>query len=296
MASFWKEAVLFSWCDLMLRQAFIQWQHSFQMKAVLPLAKRLVTAPCPLVGQNTVVSFKREKPINHKPFRSLWDGVWFELNKGLISIWRCIVTHMENPIVVIRWSNDCHICKMEFPSLVKWLHFVLKLPMINWLNAGPTMCPWTLATLITLTLVFFKIKFWNSHISEMGGMIDMEWKWCESIIHDHNHYLWVSTVGWVDVLDNDHGDFRCVCAIDISSLTHHTYTPFMTYRKTSNTRHTLECNIIVDHSDVVGASPVGATPTTSSFSTWHLASRDSAKTVSGQYENLSSVGIWCDLY
>ena len=27
------------------------------------------------------------------------------------------------------------------------------------------------------------------------------------------------------------------------------------------------CNKIVDHSDVVGASPVGATPTTSSFST-----------------------------
>ena len=28
----------------------------------------------------------------------------------------------------------------------------------------------------------------------------------------------------------------------------------------------------VDYSDVVGASPVGAAPTTSSFSTWHLAS------------------------
>ena len=30
---------------------------------------------------------------------------------------------------------------------------------------------------------------------------------------------------------------------------------------------TLEGNKIVDHSDVVGASPVGAAPTTSSFST-----------------------------
>ena len=30
-------------------------------------------------------------------------------------------------------------------------------------------------------------------------------------------------------------------------------------------------NKIVDHSDVVGASPVGAAPTTSSFSTQHLA-------------------------
>ena len=39
------------------------------------------------------------------------------------------------------------------------------------------------------------------------------------------------------------------------------------YRQVSNIRRTLVRNIIVDHSDVVGASPVGAAPTTSSFST-----------------------------
>ena len=39
------------------------------------------------------------------------------------------------------------------------------------------------------------------------------------------------------------------------------------YRKTSNIRRTLVGNKIVDHADVVGASPVGAAPTTSSFST-----------------------------
>ena len=40
-----------------------------------------------------------------------------------------------------------------------------------------------------------------------------------------------------------------------------------TYRKTSSIRRTLVGNKIVDHSDVVGASPVGAALTTSSFST-----------------------------
>ena len=40
-----------------------------------------------------------------------------------------------------------------------------------------------------------------------------------------------------------------------------------TYRKTSNISGTLVGNKIVDHSDVVGASPVGAAPTSSSFST-----------------------------
>ena len=39
------------------------------------------------------------------------------------------------------------------------------------------------------------------------------------------------------------------------------------YCQTSNISYTLVGNKIVDHSDVVGASPVGAAPTTSSFST-----------------------------
>ena len=67
-------------------------------------------------------------------------------------------------------------------------------------------------------------------------------------------------------------------------------------RKTSNIRRTLVGNKIVDHSHVVGASPVGAAPTTSPFSTWNLASKDSAKKATRQYENLLSVGIWCVLY
>ena len=41
----------------------------------------------------------------------------------------------------------------------------------------------------------------------------------------------------------------------------------ITHRKTSNKRRTLVGNNVVNHSDVVGASPVGAAPTTSSFST-----------------------------
>ena len=39
------------------------------------------------------------------------------------------------------------------------------------------------------------------------------------------------------------------------------------HRPTSNISRTLVKNKIVDHSDVVGASPVGAAPITSSFST-----------------------------
>ena len=42
----------------------------------------------------------------------------------------------------------------------------------------------------------------------------------------------------------------------------------MMYRQTSNIRRTLEGNKIVDHSDVVGASPVDAAPNASSLNTW----------------------------
>ena len=47
--------------------------------------------------------------------------------------------------------------------------------------------------------------------------------------------------------------FHCTCVFD--------------YRQVSFIRRILAGNKIVDHSDVVGASPVGAAPTTSSFST-----------------------------
>ena len=39
----------------------------------------------------------------------------------------------------------------------------------------------------------------------------------------------------------------------------------MTYRKTSNINRNLVSNKSVDNSDAVGASPVGAAPTTSSY-------------------------------
>ena len=55
-------------------------------------------------------------------------------------------------------------------------------------------------------------------------------------------------------------------------------------------------NKTADHSDVVGASPVRAAPTTSSFSTWHLASIDCTETTARWDERHLSFVIWCNLY
>ena len=67
------------------------------------------------------------------------------------------------------------------------------------------------------------------------------------------------------------------------------------YHQISYISRTFVGNKFVDHSDVVGASPFGAAPTTSSFSTKHVASMDSAKTTARQDKTHLSFGIWCDL-
>ena len=68
------------------------------------------------------------------------------------------------------------------------------------------------------------------------------------------------------------------------------------YFQISNIRCTLTGNKLVDHSDVVGASPVGAAPTTSTFSTQHQASVDWAETTARQDKNHLSFDIRCILY
>ena len=58
------------------------------------------------------------------------------------------------------------------------------------------------------------------------------------------------------------------CYISNLSEEHNPNTPAnATHRQVYNIRRTLVGNNIVDHSDVDEASPVGAAPTTSSFST-----------------------------
>ena len=65
------------------------------------------------------------------------------------------------------------------------------------------------------------------------------------------------------------------------------------YHEVSNIGRTWVGNEIIDHSDVVGASPVGAAPTISSFSTEHLASIYCTKTTARRVEKHLNCGIWC---
>ena len=71
---------------------------------------------------------------------------------------------------------------------------------------------------------------------------------------------------------------------------------FGNYCQFSNIRRILVGNLIVDHSNVVGASPVDAAPTSSSCLDLTAGLMDWAKTTARWNENHLSFGIWCDLY
>ena len=76
--------------------------------------------------------------------------------------------------------------------------------------------------------------------------------------HERNMISWIKIsmyfIPWLIIIHH-HRFYQTLNAMNIE------------YRKVSNIRRTFVGNKIVDHSDVVGASPVGAAPTTSSFST-----------------------------
>ena len=57
---------------------------------------------------------------------------------------------------------------------------------------------WRVIVLV-LCCVLWWVKIWNSLIWGMRGLIDMVWKGCESITHNHDCDLLVTMVGWGDV-------------------------------------------------------------------------------------------------
>ena len=69
-----------------------------------------------------------------------------------------------------------------------------------------------------------------------------------------------------------------------------------TYRQTYNTSRTLIGNKIADYSNVVGVPSVGVVPTTSTFSTEHLAPMDWAQISARWDEKGVSLGVRYGLY
>ena len=67
-------------------------------------------------------------------------------------------------------------------------------------------------------------------------------------------------INWIDIMSDDASVHDEAKSLSVNPCTKY-------YRQTSNISHTLVFNKLVDHPDEVGASPVGAAPTTSPIST-----------------------------
>ena len=106
----------------------------------------------------------------------------------------------------------------------------------------------------------FTIFHWRKYI----------WKCCQQnlAIFSWHQFVFVefSSCTWHYCLEKTNPQIMIWWVANLpTSLEHRWFNDY--YRKTSNIRRALVGNKIVNHSDVVGASPVGAAPTTSSFST-----------------------------
>ena len=124
---------------------------------------------------------------------------------------------------------DLHQNSMTFPWLLPGLEFPWLFPdrwtpCIHWTNVDPDLS------------------------SQMAGITGTQWvndEMAPNIYHNKDRQ-WCLWWAW---------------AVGMSRR--HTEVSLWGYRQISNIRHTFVGNWIVDHSDVVGASPVGAAPTTS---------------------------------
>ena len=91
------------------------------------------------------------------------------------------LTHdLDLGFFMVIFRNSC------FSGIFIWLMWNKQ--KTNQIDTGPTgLCthawPWPWS---------FKVKVWNSLISEMGGLIDIRKKGCEFNIHDHDCDLWVT--------------------------------------------------------------------------------------------------------
>ena len=170
--------------------------------------------------------------------------------------------------------NDVVGCQRPWSRMVHAMAWWLMTPG-PWFNMKITSCQYRKSHCVSSYLyngIYYTGKmasfYWISHLAITSTSVDLSWYISETLWHLPEVML------------------QEIIMIPITK----------TYRQVSNIRHTIVGNSIADHSDVVGATPVGAAPIASSFSTEHLASIYCAKTTASRDEKHSSGVIWCVLY
>ena len=141
----------------------------------------------------------------------------------------------------------------------------LKMPV----GAAPNTSEWSKNLLLTEVQIISEV--WRYFIDKMYLKMQFVWSWpfVEGLCvngrrtNEGNHEANVIKNRLYQT-STKHDDARTLCMI---RGMYFRIVDFSKYRQTSNISGTLAGNKIVDHSDVVRSTPVGAAPTTSLFST-----------------------------
>ena len=160
------------------------------------------------------------------------------------------------------WSRVTHICVSELPTIGSDNGLAPgRRQAIIWTNAGILLIGHLGTNLSDIVIEMYIFQFKKIHLKMSFAKW---WQFCVRLsVWWYHDVLWcpqgarasAALVGlaFIKYYDNGH---RWASPISIEVYG----------SKVSNIRRNLVSNKIVDHSDVVGASPVGAAPTTSSFS------------------------------
>ena len=149
--------------------------------------------------------------------------------------------------LMIKWRLYRKLLWYQYLVLKKWMRDIW-IGIIWWVNAEKHKCIAEALELRLLTVIQI-----NGLVKDCGISIADAMEIQQSCTKPFLFWLWGCPCGllWSSLLL-----YTCVVCCGTN-----------TYCQTSNIRGTLVVNNIVYHSDVVGASPVSAVPSTSSFST-----------------------------
>ena len=207
------------------------------LDSIMSIVKRKALTPLIVASKVMIKDIKRWYDESLRAMHILspyYDGIVIENKVRTLKIWR-------HPVP--RWATS-DILQPKYPTSESWHSWERSISLEDLFRSGN-------ATAIIGSILENYSRALQNELLEF----EMECKTAKD-------YVMQAIADMIDHFSRVHSD-----SLMDESFARSVCTDTRTYRKTSDISSTLVGNKIVDHSDVVGASPVGAAPNTSSFST-----------------------------
>ena len=187
------------------------------------------------------------------------------INEIIFYTWRVFpLDHNFNGYLLwqlFQWNYFLHLSSISTQPQLHWL-FVMSIMSIKSFST-----PGEYFNLVTIAMAYRLFRSTQSHyLNQCWFITNGPWEHISlKCVLKYNSFSYTQKINMSSA------EWRWFC-LDLNVLMKNmTNMPFikpeMNYKERSYTSGTLWDNKIIDHSDVVGASPVGAAPTTSSLST-----------------------------